>query len=203
MKKSQLFTLTIALSLALLAACSPSDSQNTSSLDALNKAAGIASTTMTELDKSNANADSTVNKDNVMDKFSQAYANKLNSDPDLSKYGPIGVAPQQDGSFVAFKDSNKNNQVDPDEKGLFKVEADTENGRVLASAGNEVAEQPHSFMGSGFFMGMLLGNMLSRQRMSGINPARRQATPRRSSGFRQSSPSARSRAGSGSHASGK
>ena len=203
MKKTHFLTLLAALSLALIAGCSPSDSQNTSSLEALNKAAGIASNTMTTLDNSSANADGSVNKDNVMNKFSQEYARKLNEDPKLSQYGPIGVVPQQDGSFVAFKDTNKNQKPDPDEKGLFKIEADAENNRVLASAGNEVAEQPHSFMGSGFFMGMLLGNMLSRQRMSGVNPARRQATPRRSSGFRQSSPSARSRAGSGSHASGK
>ena len=215
MKRIKLKILLISFSLSLLAACSPEDSQNTSSLADLNKALGVASNTMTALDNSNINADSAINKDNVTSAFSQVYADQLNKDPKLAHLKPIGVIANPDGSFSAFTDKNLNRVKDPDEKELFKVEADTQNGRLIASNENGVAEQPHSFMGSGFFMGMLLGNMLSRQRMSGVNPAQRRATPppRKSSsafkktpaasGFRQTSPSARSRAGSGSFSSGK
>ena len=173
----------------------------------------MASNTITALDKSNINADSAINKENVTGAFSQIYADQLNKDPQLAHLRPIGVIANQDGSFSAFTDKNQNRVKDPDEKELFKLEADTKNGRLVASNEKAVAEQPHSFMGSGFFMGMLLGNMLSRQRMTGANPASRRATPRprksssafkkSSSGFRRTSPSARSRAGSGSFSSGK
>jgi len=214
MKHIKLKILLISCCISLLAACSPQDSQNNSSLADLNKALGVASNTMTALDNSNINADSTINKDNVTSAFSQIYADQLNKDPKLAHLKPIGVIANPDGSFSAFTDKNQNRIKDPDEKELFKLEADAENGRLVASNEKGVAEQPHSFMGSGFFMGMLLGNMLSRQRMSGVNPASRRATPSprksssafkksSSSGFRQTSPSARSRAGSGSFSSGK
>jgi len=171
----------------------------------MNKALEVASTTMTSLDKSTTSANSTVSKETVIADFSKKYAEELNKDPKLAHLKPIGVVPEADGSFSAYTDKNNNQIKDIDEKTLFKVEADAKNGRLLASNEAGVAEQPHSFMGGGFFMGMLMGNLLSRQRMTGANPARRKAgpAPRRSSSFNKRQPSARSRAGSGSHASGK
>jgi hypothetical protein len=60
------------------------------------------------------------------------------------------------------------------------------------------------FSGSGLIMGMLLGNMMSRQRATGTNPAAKRATPKRSASKSKSSfGSAKSRVGSGSHSSGK
>ena len=53
-------------------------------------------------------------------------------------------------------------------------------------------------------MGMLLGNMMSRQRMTGANPASKKATPRaRKAAPAKKGNTMRSRAGSGSHTSGK
>jgi len=206
MKKANITLISMTCCLAFLSACNGSDSQNTSSLASLNSALGVASNTMTSMDKATTADSTTVNKDNVMDTFSKNYASNLNNEPSLAKYGPMGVSAEKDGSFSAFADANKNNIKDAGEKELFKVEADAEYNRLVASNEEGVAEQPHSFMGSGFFMGMLLGNMLSGQRSMGVNPARRKATSSRASGkssFGKSSPSARSRAGSGSHASGK
>lgn len=196
------FSLTFAL--FLLVSCSPNDSQNNSSLESMNRALEVASSTMTTMDKTTSPENTTVTKASVMDDFSKKYADKLNNDPKMAKYKPIAVIPEADGSFSAYTDANNNQIKDADEKILFKLEADTKNGRLVASNEAGVAEQPHSFMGGGFFMGMLLGNMLSRQRMTGANPSARRATPkaRKSPGFRQS-PNARSRVGSGSHASGK
>ena len=203
--KLNIISLSAACCLTLLVACSPNDSQNTSSLADMNKALEVASTTMTSLDKSTTSANSTVSKETVIADFSKKYAEELNKDPKLAHLKPIGVVPEADGSFSAYTDKNNNQIKDIDEKTLFKVEADAKNGRLLASNEAGVAEQPHSFMGGGFFMGMLMGNLLSRQRMTGANPARRKAgpAPRRSSSFNKRQPSARSRAGSGSHASGK
>jgi len=199
MKRNEFGMLTAALTLSLLAACSPNDSQNSSSLDSLNKALGVASITMTSFE---SNGDK-VNKDNAMDVFSKDYADNLNNTSSLAHLGPMGVKPEQDGSFVTFSDTNKNNIQDEGEKDLFKLEADAENQRLIVSDGNTVVEQPHSGMMSGFLMGMLLSNMMGRQRSSGANPASKRATPPPRKSASKSAPSAKSRAGSGSHASGK
>jgi len=192
----------LSLLTLLMTACSPSDSQNTSSLADMNRALEVASTTMTTMDKTTTSANSSVTKETAMSDFSKSYAEKLNNDPKMAQYKPIGVVPGADGSFSAFTDANNNQIKDADEKVIFKLEADAKNGRLVASNEAGVAEQSHSFMGGGFFMGMLLGNMLSRQSMTGANPAARKASPppRKSSSFNKQSPSARSRAGSASHA---
>lgn len=197
MKRNEFGMITAALCLSLLAACSPNDSQNTSSFADLNKALDVASTTMNDFEK---NGDA-VNKDNAMDVFSNNYASNLNKDQSLSHLGTMGVKPETDGSFVAFADTNTNKVKDADEKDLFKLEADAENQRLVASDESTVAEQPYSGMMNGFLMGMLLSNMMGRQRATGTRPSSRRATPPRSAS--RSAPRAKSRAGSGSHASGK
>lgn len=202
--KLNIINASAACCLSLLVACSPSDSQNSSSLADMTRALEVASTTMTTIDSTTTSSNSEMTKATVMGDFSKKYAEKLNNDPKLAKYKPIAIAPEADGSFSAYTDANNNKIKDADEKTIFKLEADEKNGRLVASNEAGVAEQPHSFMGGGFFMGMLLGNMLSRQRSTGANPAARKATPaRKSSGGNKQSTSARSRAGSGSHASGK
>ncbi len=188
--------ITMACSLALLTAC---DSRNTSMLDDLNKSLDVASNTMNSFEDSGSD----VTNENAMDVFSKNYATNLNSEQSLNHLGPMGVQSEKDGSFTAYSDANNNQVKDTDEKGLFKLEADDQNNRLVASTDSEVAEQPHMGMGSGFLMGMLMSNMMGRQRASGSNPASRKATPRRSASPFKKSPSAKSRAGSGSHASGK
>ena len=147
----------------------------------------------------------TVNKDNAMNVFAKDYATNLNNDQSLAHLGQVSVKPEADGSFAAFSDVNNNQVQDSNEKSLFKLEVDAENNRLVASDENSVQEQPHMGMGSGLLMGMLMGNLLSRQRATGANPASRRATPRArtTSPKQKTSNSMRSRAGSGSHASGK
>lgn len=210
MKTNKLSIVAMACSFALLiSACSPS-SENNSSLAEMNKALNVASNTMTSFEQKNTPANqgtkAVVNEANAMDVFAKDYAKNLNQDPSLAHLGTIGVKPEADGSFSAFGDTNKNQIKDANEKELFKLELDAENNRLVASNENGVQEQPQQMgMGTGLLMGMLLGNMLSRQRMTGANPASRKATPRARtmSPNKNTSNSMRSRAGSGSHASGK
>ena len=200
MKKSNITIISMTCCVALLTACNSNDSQNSSSLASLNSALGVASTTMSSMDKETSKDNASLNKDNVMGEFSKKYATNLNNDSSLAKLGPMGVTAEKDGSFLTYADANKNNVKDAGEKDLFKVEADSENNRLVATNEEGTTEQSHSFSGSGFFMGMLMGSMLSGQRSAGVNPASRKATPAKAA---KSSTSARTRAGSGSHASGK
>lgn len=202
MKTIRLKVASITCSLALLAACTPS-SDNTSSLAELNRALDVASNTMNSFEQKNTGTDGAVNKDNVMDVFSKDYAENLNKDQPLAHLGPLGVKAEADGSFSAYSDKNKNNTQDAGEKDVFKLEVDAQNDRLLASNEEAVQEQPQMGMGTGLLMGMLLGNMMSRQRMTGANPASKKATPRTRTAAPKKSNTMRSRAGSGSHASGK
>ncbi len=163
----------------------------------LDQVLSVAANTMSGLDNS-----TDVNQDNAMDKFAQNYSQGLNSSQPAISNTPIGVAAQKDGSFTAFNDTNNNLTKDEGEKDLFNLEIDSENERLIAS--DETGVREHGFSFSGLFMGMMIGNLLSRQRATGANPASRKATPK--AAYRKSraqSTSARSRAGSGSHSSGK
>ena len=133
-----------------------------------------------------------VDESNAMNEFSVLLGYDLNDAQPPLYDGQIGVAAQEDGSLMGFSDADGNATQESGEDELFKVEVDTENNRLLASS--EGAVQERGFSMGGLFMGMMLGNMLSRQRTSGVNPAARKATP---------ASSARSRAGSGSHSVGK
>ena len=133
-----------------------------------------------------------VNEANAMNEFSVLLGYDLNDAQPPLYDGQIGVAAQEDGSLMGFNDADGSSTREDGEQELFKVEVDTENNRLLASS--EGAVQEGGFSMGGLFMGMMLGNMLSRQRTAGVNPATRKATP---------ASSARSRAGSGSHSVGK
>jgi len=188
---------TLAFSALALTACDQSKSA-TADLDRI---LGVASDSMVSFESKNSSNMETLNKDNVMDKFSTSYASNLNASQPPIHSGPIGVKSQTDGSFAGFDDKNNNGVKDADEKYLFKLEMDTENNRLVASNDGEVRES--GFSGSGLIMGMLIGNMLSRQRATGANPAAKRATPKRSASKSKSFGSAKSRVGSGSHSAGK
>lgn len=155
----------------------------------LDRVMNIAGETMNSFD---ARA-SDVNEENAMNEFSVLLGYDLNDAQPPLYDGYIGVAPQEDGSLLGFNDTDSDSTYDSGEDELFKVEVDTENNRLLASSEGVVQEGGGFSMG-GLFMGMMLGNMLSRQRSAGVNPASRKAGP---------APSARSRSGSGSHSVGK
>jgi len=111
--------------------------------------------------------------------------------------GAITVAAQDDASFVALADTNANGVPDQGERALWKIEIDGENARVLATDSAGAVEQS-GFSGTGLFAGYLLGSLLSRQRMSGVNTqalgSKRTVSPAQA---------ARARAGSGSFSRGK
>lgn len=158
----------------------------------LDRVMSIAGNTMDSFD---ARA-SEVTEENAMEEFSVLLGYDLNDAQPALYDGQIGVSPQADGSLLGFDDLDGDSDLDGGEDELFKVEVDTENNRLLASSEGVVQESGFSF--GGLFMGMLLGNMLSRQRTAGVNPASRGAGARQTA-----APSARSRAGSGSHSVGK
>lgn len=93
---------------------------------------------------------------------------------------PIGTSVQSDASFLGFEDKNANGTQESGEKKLFTLEIDSENGRLIATDETGVSTYHHPRVG-GFFTGMIIGNMLSRQRAAGIAPGsfnNRSATPR-------------------------
>ena len=188
MKLLTITTTTLICSTILLSGC-----EKKSATADLDRVLGITSESMATFE----NTSGSINKENVMEKFSSSYANDLNAAQPPIHTGPIGVSSKSDGSLLGFDDINNNKIQDEGEKDLFKMEVDTENNRLVASSEGEVREG--GFSGSGLLMGMLIGNMLSRQRVSGANPASRKVTPRRSSPLK----SAKSRAGSGSFSRGK
>lgn len=155
----------------------------------LDQALGIASGTVKQFENT---AD--VNESNAMEKFAAKYGSDLNSAQPPLNANPIGVVPQENGALLSFDDVNSNGIKDPGEKDLFTMEVDSQNSQLVASTEGE--SRSSGFSGSGLLMGMMIGNMLSRQRATGTNPAARRSTAR---GTR----SARSRSGSGSHSRGK
>jgi len=188
---------TIIVGAFALTAC---DQKKSATAD-LDRILGVASDSMVSFENKNSSSMESLNQGNVMEKFSSTYASELNARVPPIHSGPIGVKPQSDGSLAGFDDKNNNGIKDADEKDLFKLEVDTENNRLVASNEGEVRES--GFSGSGLIMGMLLGNMLSRQRATGANPAAKRSTPKRSAATKSAFGSAKSRVGSGSHSSGK
>jgi len=155
----------------------------------LDQALGIASGTVKDFENT---AD--VNESNAMEKFAVKYGSDLNSAQPPINANPIGVEPQANGALLSFDDKNSNGIKDAGEEDLFTMEVDSENNQLIASTEGE--SRSSGFSGSGLLMGMMIGNMMSRQRATGTNPAARRTTAR-------GTPSARKRSGSGSHSRGK
>lgn len=114
--------------------------------------------------------------------------------------GLVSVAAREDASLVAVADTNGNLEPDAGEIPLWMVEIDGENARLVATD-REGAVQQSGFSGSGLLAGMLIGSMLSRQRMAGVNTSALAA--KRPVSAAQARQAARARAGSGSFARGK
>ena len=155
----------------------------------LDQALGIATDTI-----NNFESTPDVNENNAMDKFAEKYTAGLNAAQPPINSNAIGGVSQDNGSILSFDDANGNGIQDSDEKDLFMMEVDSENNRLIASSEGE--SRSGGFSASGLLMGMMIGNMLSRQRATGTNPAARRTTAR-------GTPSAKSRSGSGSHSRGK
>lgn len=161
----------------------------------LDQALGIASNTVSTFENT---AD--VNETNAMDKFAAKYGEGLNAAQPAINANPIGIESQANGAILSFDDANSNGIKDAGEKDLFTMEVDSENNQLIASTEGE--SRNSGFSGTGLLMGMMIGNMLSRQRATGTNPASRKSTARGTASAR-SATSAKSRSGSGSHSRGK
>jgi hypothetical protein len=209
MKTTKLLISSTVLALSLLAGCSGGGDSRVKA--DLHRVMDIASTTM-ETFKSDKEGDA------ALGEFNKEFEKNLNSMKPEAHPGPVGVLLEKDGSFHGYQDKNNNQAKDSDEPEIFKLEIDTENKRILASDGERVAD--HSIAGmmggmaAGLVAGMLLGSLLNRQRSSGVNTqalGNKQSNTARGGGASSktsgssssSSSSARSRAGSGSHSSGK
>ncbi len=159
----------------------------------------------------NANAEevmTTATDDNqaVSSEFLTAYTKNLNDAKVMSK--PVGTSMRADGAIEGFLDANADGKKDGAEKQLFTVEIDAERSRLIAT---DVQNSYHRDSGytirpGSLFMGYMLGSMLTRQRASGITPARysnMKMSPRNYHSSAVSSARARASGGSRSFSSGK
>lgn len=113
----------------------------------------------------------------------------------------IGVSMNEVAAFEGYDDANSNGTQDSGEGDLFTVEIDAEGRRLIAT--DETGSTHKGFSGTGLLAGLLIGNLLSRQKAGGVNPgsfANRQSTAR--SAYKAPS-SARSRSRSGGLGKGK
>ncbi len=147
-----------------------------------------------ELDQRDAES---LDPDQTFVEFSELLQEKYNEANPALHTQPIAVMPRTDSAILAYDDYNKNQELDDSEPALFLVEIDGENSRVIASS-RSGAVNDHHFSGTGILAGYLLGSMLSRQRMSGVDS--KSLANKKTMTARQA---AKSRAGSGSHSKGK
>jgi len=186
MQLVKLFTVSIFFfALASLVGCSSASGPEPVDLD---KVLAITTDSLERFESQNPNA----TEDTAMDLFAKMLQDDISAANPALHAEPIVVTAAEDGSVRGYNDANNDGLQTEGEHELFKIEIDSENNRLIASAQEYVSEQ--RFSGMGFLAGMLIGSMLSRQRAAGVNPANKRATPQRS---------ARTRSGSGSHTQGK
>lgn len=116
-----------------------------------------------------------------MAQFTGFYTEVLNAEPRFYD-GTFGLSVMQDAKFLGYADTNANGVQDEGEGDVFTVEIDEANNRLIATdmAGNSSGLR---FSGTGFLAGVLIGNLIGRQRAAGITPAsfnNRSVTPRSS-----------------------
>ena len=98
--------------------------------------------------------------------FNKTYQHDLNAAP---RFHPTAIATvlRDDASIMAYEDTNANGKADPEEPKLFRLELDADNNRIIITASNG-ASSGRSLTGSGFFTGVMIGSLLSRQNSAGI-----------------------------------
>ena len=116
--------------------------------------------------------------DQHMAQFNGFLQKAMNVKPPVYKI-PIATKLLKDAKFEGYGDANGNGVVDSGEKRLFTVEVDLANKRLIAT---DTSGQSTSrgVSGLGFLAGALIGNLLGRQRASGVTPqsfSNRKVTP--------------------------
>ena len=145
-------------------------------------------------------------QDKFMAEFNDQFAIDLNQANLVSH--PIETVVNADGSVTGFNDENRNKTIDIGEKKLFTVEVDAARNRFIATDDQNGYRRDRGFSMGGFMTGMLIGNMLTRQRGAGIGGSRyanMRMSPNNyhSAATRKAKSTARSRSGSGSFSRGK
>lgn len=106
----------------------------------------------------------------TMATFTDVFEQAINDQPALYS-APMGVNLLDDGSFRGFEDLDGDGEKGMTEKGLWTLEIDEANERlVLTTEGSQ--RYGFSGIGTGLIAGAILGNMMGRQRASGVNPGR-------------------------------
>lgn len=192
MKKTGAFVLGALLtsSLFLLNGCS----QSVPSAD-LDRVLDIAQDTLYRFENSPSNT----RDENALAGFASELEQNFNSAQPPAHPAPIGINLLDDGSMEGYMDSSGNRQKESDEPRLFLVEIDSEQERLVATDANETVRESH-FSGTGLLAGYLIGSMLGRQRSAGVSS---KSISGKKAVSKSAYSSARSRAGSGSHSSGK
>lgn len=176
----------VAGSVALLVGCSNS----VEPVD-LDRVLDVTASTIDRL-----STDTSITDENVMlQKLASELQNDLNAANPAIHQQQLGVNLHEDGSLHGYNDEDQNGEKNGSEQGLFKIEVDAENNRLIAS--NEGYVRDHRFSGAGLLAGMLIGSMLSRQRAAGVNS--KALASKQTSSYQN----ARTRSGSGSHSKGK
>ncbi|MEH6522463.1 hypothetical protein [Sulfitobacter sp.] len=105
--------------------------------------------------------------DDQVEEFRGFLVDVLNSDPRFYEETQ-GLAILEDAKFLGFADTNSNGVKDTGEEDLYSVEIDEENNRLIGTdmAGNSTGLR---FSGTGFIAGMLIGNLIGRQRGAGVS----------------------------------
>jgi len=142
---------------------------------------------------------SNANDESAITAFASTLQSNMNAANPKVHADPVGIEMKQDGSILGYQDVNMNSTKDADEKDLFTVEIDSENNRLIATDTTGTSRD-HRFSGTGLLAGFILGSLLNRQTAAGINKS---ALSNKKVTSRSAYQSARSRAGSGSHSSGK
>jgi len=192
----------LASSLIILSGCEGNNYAKTN-ID-LKQVLDVTASTMTSYDAT-INKESNPETDQVFWGLAEKLAiNYNNAQPALYESN-IGVLPQGDASLLAYADTNANSTHDNGEALLYKIEIAGENARIIASSSSgEVQDQ--GFSAGGMMTGFLLGSLMSRQSRAGVSRsslANKKTVSAGAARAARSSSSAKSRAGSGSHASGK
>lgn len=174
--------------------------------------------------------DSGAEREALTSEFLTRFSTALNAAQLMSR--PVGVVLESSGAMLGFTDSNGDHKKSGSDRGLFRIEVDTDKNRIIASDLQRPQYRRDHYYGSsyyghryhgggGFFMGYMLGSMSGRSyrhygnsgrrpNYSGMSMApsgyQRSAVQRAKTKARAASrarSSARSRGGSSSFRSGK
>ena len=104
----------------------------------------------------------------MFEQFNKTVQFDLNAAPPIHATR-IVTRIEKDASITGFGDVDGNGSVDATEPKLFKLEFDGDNGRIIVTAAaNDAATGRSMPRGVGFFAGVMIGSLMSRQTAAGV-----------------------------------